>query len=96
MIPVQFHSEAEAELGEAVSFYELRLAGLGSSFAAEIQNSIRFIRAFPEGGSPVGGKLRKVVVKRFPYSVIYRSEAETIYIVAVAHNRRRPAYWKGR
>lgn len=96
MIPVQFHSEAEAELSEAASFYEARLVGLGTSFSAEAQTSIGFIRAYPDAGSPLGSKLRKLVIKRFPYSVIYRREELSIYVVAVAHHRRRPGYWKSR
>jgi hypothetical protein len=96
LIPVQFHSEAEAELGEAASFYESRLVGLGTSFSAEVQTSVRFIRTYPDAGSPLGRKLRVVVVKRIPYSVIYRRDEHCIYIVAVAHHRRRPGYWKGR
>ena len=96
MIPVQFHAEAEAELGAAASFYEARLVGLGSSFAAEVQATMGFIRTYPDAGSPLGRKLRKVVVKRFPYSVIYRHEDGCIYVVAVAHHRRHPGYWRMR
>jgi len=96
LILVQFHSEAEAELSEAASFYESRLVGLGTSFSAEVKTSVGFIRAYPDAGSPLGSKLRTVVIKRFPYSVIYRREEQIIYVVAVAHHRRRPGYWKGR
>jgi len=96
LISVQLHSEAEAELSEAALFYESRLAGLGSSFAAEVQASVGFIRAYPDAGFPLGSKLRKIVIKRFPYSVIYRREDQNIYVVAIAHHRRRPGYWKSR
>lgn len=96
MISVQFHSEAEAEFSDAASFYESRLVGLGTLFSAEVQTSVGFIRAYPDAGSPLGSKLRKVVIKRFPYSVIYRREEQSIYVVAVAHHRRRPGYWKDR
>ncbi len=96
MIPVQFHFEAETELGEAVSFYESRHTGLGIALAAEVQKSIGVIRSYPDGGSPLGGKLRRVIVKRFPYSVIYRRGEQVIYVLAVAHHRQRPGYWKSR
>ncbi|MFB3820344.1 MAG: type II toxin-antitoxin system RelE/ParE family toxin, partial [Candidatus Methylomirabilales bacterium] len=49
-----------------------------------------------ESGSPAGPKQRRVVVARFPYSIVYREDAESIVIVAVAHQRRRPGYWRGR
>lgn len=96
MIPIQFHSEAETDFNEAASFYESRLVGLGTAFSAEVQISLGFIRAYPDAGSPIGRKLRKVVVNRFPYSVIYQRDERGIYIVAIAHHRRRPGYWKSR
>ena len=85
-----------AELGEVASFYEAQLVGLGTSFSTEVQSSVGFFRTYPDAGSPLGRNLRKVVIKRLPYSVIYRHEEHCIYIVAVAHHRRRPGYWKGR
>lgn len=94
LIPVQFHVAAEIELGEAVSFYESRLAGLGTSFAAAVQGTVGFIRANPNAGSPLGAQLRKFAVRRFPYSVVYRCEEQRILILALAHHRRRPGYWK--
>jgi plasmid stabilization system protein ParE len=96
LISVQFHSEAEAEFIEAAAFYESRLVGLGTAFSAEVKTSVGFILAHPEAGSPLGRKLRKHVVRRFPYSLIYRHGEQSIYIVAVAHHRRRPGYWKNR
>lgn len=96
MIQVQFHSEAQAELGEAVEFYESRVAGLGMALAAEVHRTLGFIELSPTVGAPLGEKLRKLVVKRFPYSVIYRREERFIYVMAIAHDRRRPGYWKVR
>ncbi len=94
MIPVKFHFEAEAELTEAALFYEEKVVGLGTSFAAEMKSSIRFIQAYPEASPRLGRLLRKFVVKRFPYAIIYRHEEQHIFILAVAHDRRRPGYWK--
>ena len=96
LIPVYFHYEADSELGEAVSFYESRLVGLGISFTAEVRSSVGFISNNPDAGSPLGSKLRMVIVKRFPYSVIYRWDEKSIFILAIAHHRRRTGYWKGR
>ena len=66
MIPYKFHPDAEAELGDASLFYESRMAGLGKSFAAEVERTISLVREFPEAGSPVGPRRRQVVVARFP------------------------------
>lgn len=75
-------------------FYEERVVGLGTSFVAEVKNSVTFIQAYPEASPRLGHLLRKYVVKRFPYSIIYRHEEQRIFILAVAHDRRRPGYWK--
>ena len=96
MIPVKFHIEAEAELSGAALFYEERVVGLGILFAAEIKKSIEFIQTYPEASPRLGRLLRQFVVKRFPYTVFYRCEAQCILILAIAHNRRRPGYWKRR
>jgi plasmid stabilization system protein ParE len=96
VIAYSFHPEADAEFEEASLFYESRMAGLGRSLAAEIESTISLIREFPEAGSPVGTSHRRAVVARFPYSVVYRQYPDFIVVVAVAHQRRRPGYWRRR
>ena len=96
MIPYQFHSEAEDELAESAVFYESRVRGLGKTFSSEVQRTINLVRNYPELGSSLGSKARRVLVRRFPYNVIYRHESGQIFILAVAHQRRRPGYWKER
>lgn len=96
MIPYSFHPEAEAELTEAASFYESRVAGLGKSFTAEVVRTINLIREHPDAGSPVGLTRRRMLVHRFPYSVVYRRDPESVLILAVAHQRRRPGFWRRR
>ncbi|MFC0350494.1 type II toxin-antitoxin system RelE/ParE family toxin [Undibacterium danionis] len=87
---VKFHTEAEAELTEAALYYEDKVAGLGKSFVADIQNAVTFIRLHPDTPPRLGQLLRKFVVKRFPYSIIYQHDEHGIFILAVAHNKRRP------
>lgn len=94
MIPYSFHPEADAELEDASLFYESRMPGLGKSFSAEVERTITLIREFPDSGSPVGPNRRRVLVARFPYSVVYRRDPHSVVIVAVAHQRRRPSYWR--
>jgi len=96
VIPYKFHPDADVELEEAALFYESRMAGLGKSFAAEVDRTIALVRQFPEAGSPVGPKRRRVLVARYPYSIVYRQDQNAIVIVAVAHQRRRPGYWRRR
>ena len=96
MSPYEFHDEAEDELGESAVFYESRIAGLGELFTSEVQRAVNMIRDHPEIGSPLGAKVRRVLVRRFPYNVIYRHDAGRIFILAVAHQHRRPGYWRHR
>jgi plasmid stabilization system protein ParE len=96
VIAYSFHPDADAELAEASLFYESRLAGLGKSFAAEVERTISLVREFPDAGSAIGSGRRRVVVARFPYSIVYRHNPDSIVIVAVAHQRRRPGYWRRR
>ena len=96
MIAYFFHPEAVAELEDASIVYESRAAGLGKSFAAEVQLTITLIQRFPDTGLTVGHLRRRVVVPRFPYSLIYRHHTDAIIILAVSHQRRKPGYWRRR
>lgn len=96
MKPVEFHPSARAELDAAVEYYEVRLEGLGLRFLAAVQEASERIESSPEAGSPLPGELRKRLVQGFPFSVIYGVSEHRISILAVAHQHRRPGYWRRR
>ena len=81
---------------EAARFYEGQAPGLGSDFLDDVQRTIDRLRDNPELGQAVSGDLRRGLLSRFPYSLMYAVEPEQLLIVAVAHQRRRPDYWRGR
>jgi len=88
---------ALAELQDAAAFYtEKATAELGLALVAEFERGANFLLANPLIGSPFRGTSRRYVLRRFPYSIIYRATADQIQIVAVAHHRRRPGYWAKR
>ena len=91
-----FHPEARHELTESVSFYEARYAGLGLRFLAAVETTTGRIEEQPDAGSPLEGGYRKWIVAGFPFNVIYRVWDDYVYLVAVAHHRRRPDYWRDR
>lgn len=91
-----FHPEARAEMREAVEFYEARLNGLGLRFLSAVEQTTDRISAHPEAGTPLGSELRKWIVPGFPYNIIYRVWEDYTYLVAVAHQHRRPGYWRDR
>ena len=96
MIAYSFHPDADADLEEAIQFYEDRMRGLGRLFRAEIERTVFLIRQFPDAGMPEVLGCRRVVVARFPYSLVYRQALDGILVVAVARQRRRPGYWRTR
>lgn len=91
-----FHPEAEAEFNEAIDYYEEIEPGLGLDFALEVDSTIQRAVALPKTWPIVDGKIRRSLVRRFPYGVLYSEETQGIYIVAVMHLHRRPDYWKHR
>lgn len=96
MIPYAFHPDAEVELDHAARYYESRSAGLGTGLAQEVERTIALIREFPESGRSAGSNRRRIRVARFPYTIVYRADPDRIVILAVAHQRRRPGYWRAR
>lgn len=96
MTRVTFHVEAEAELVAAAANYERQRADLGLEFIAEVERATRALVVYPKIGHRFSRRLRRVLVRRFPYGLLYRVDPDTIRIVAVAHVRRRPGYWRHR
>ena len=98
MKPFRFSAPASEELAEAIRWYEDRRAGLGSELYDAVAAAVELIRTHPEIGAPRGGLFpsRQLRVARFPYKVVYRVREHDIYVIAVAHLRRRPGYWEHR
>ncbi|MEX0827497.1 MAG: type II toxin-antitoxin system RelE/ParE family toxin [Haliea sp.] len=92
----EFHPEADQELIKHAVFYEGREPGLGGRFIDEIETGIGILKLQPRIGQRFEGEFRYFVLDEFPYSLIYTIEPEKIWIVAVAHQHRRPGYWHKR
>jgi plasmid stabilization system protein ParE len=94
---VGFHPEARTELLASVTYYDEQADGLGRQFTDEVERAVGLVAEQPGLGAPiVGTELRRWALRRFPYYLIYRAEPETLLILAVAHQRRRPGYWEER
>ncbi len=93
---LEFHPEAELEFIEAAAYYELRVAGLGERFGAEIRRTTSLLLDHPEIGVALDPNLRQFTIDRFPYTLIYSFSAESLTVLAVAHQSRRPGYWRAR
>ena len=91
-----FHPEAVAELLGAAEWYEDQEPGLGRSFALEVTASILRILDFPEGWPVLEGEVRRCLVHRFPFGILYVEENKEVFVLAVMHLHREPGYWRYR
>jgi|SRR5215213_10974957 len=96
MIPYRFLSPAEEEMTEAALFYEEASDGLGSDFLDDVQRAIDRVIDYPHVGELIDSSIRRTLLHRFPFSLIYALEQNAIVIVAVAHHGRTPEYWRSR
>ncbi|MGP0594781.1 type II toxin-antitoxin system RelE/ParE family toxin [Nitrospira sp. T9] len=90
----EFHPEAEQEFIEAAAFYEQNVTGLGERFGKEVRRAIVRLMEYPQIGSQIDADLRRLLLTRFPYFLIYSSTSDLLRVVAVAHVHRRPGYWR--
>jgi plasmid stabilization system protein ParE len=93
---LEFHPEAELELIEATVYYDKQVPGLGERFESEIRYATDLLLDQPEIGLPADPDLRKFILTRFPFTLYYSVTADALRIEAVAHQSRRPGYWKSR
>lgn len=93
MRPVRFLRPAELELLDAARYYEIQARGLGREFLDKIDAAILDIREAPERWPIVNSCIRRRLVHRFPYALLYRVEPDAIIIQATMHLHRRPDYW---
>ena len=91
-----FHSEAEAEFIESSAYYENEIPGLGRRFGRAVKEALEIIAENPEIGLPLVSELRSFVIAGFPYSIIYAPYEGSLIVLAVAHGKRKPGYWRSR
>lgn len=96
MKQIRFHSAANTELLEAIQHYKEVSPGLAAMFAERINTALQLIHDNPEACQKVDLDLRQFPLGKFPYSLFYAVEHSIILVVAVAHHKRKPGYWKNR
>ena len=90
---VVYSTLARRELEDAARYYELEHEGLGQRFSLEVKKAARRITRYPRAWSLERGEVRKCPLHKFPYKLLYSIEKDHIFVIAVAHQHRRPDYW---
>lgn len=93
---VRFLETAERELEDAIDYYELELDGLGPRFKSEVKLALERISRFPHAWSVEIEDVRRCLLHKFPYKLLYSVESDHILVIAVAHQHRKPFYWLSR
>jgi len=99
--PVRFAPEVPDELAEAVLWYEARRSGLGGELLDEIDATLPLVegrpRSFPRlQDVSASHEVRRALLARFPYAIVFLVRREEVRVLAVAHVKRRPGYWLSR
>jgi toxin ParE1/3/4 len=96
-VTYEFHPAAEIEHLDNVTFYESLRAGLGTSYLAQFEAAMEIVCANPHR-FPVEQltEIRRIRLKGFPFTILFRQSGSMVQVLAVAHYRRRPQYWFGR
>jgi toxin ParE1/3/4 len=88
--------EADAELTDAMEYYEERRRGLGDEFFFAVDDALTAIRHRAESFPAVHGDVRRALLRRFPYGVYYFVEGDAVVVIAIFHGKRNPKRWQDR
>ena len=90
---IRFLTIAQQEVDGAYHWFEDRTKGAGDVFLDELDRIIELIRRFPFAGSEIEPDIRRSLLARFPYAVVYGIDGQTIVVIGVAHTHRKPLHW---
>ncbi len=94
---IQFHPKAMDEFSNSKNWYNKQEEKLGDLFVKEIGRGIDYIKIFPTLWSKYHRGTRRFILKKFPYSIIYKNlRPNRIVIVAIMHQKQKPDYWTNR
>jgi plasmid stabilization system protein ParE len=93
MMRVIFTRIARQELEDAIRYHELEYSGLGRRFKEEVRKAALRIAEYPKAWSIERGEIRKCLLHKFPYKLMYSVEEDHVLVISVAHQHRKPDYW---
>ncbi len=93
---LELHEQAEQELWDAMDYYDEKRKQLGQEFAQELRAIMKTVWEHPARFPTVKDNIRKAVVKKFPYIIIFEIQEDTVFVLAIFHTSRNPDSWEGR
>jgi plasmid stabilization system protein ParE len=96
MLPVDYLAAARRDFDEAFDWYAARSSDAAVGFVNEVNTALARMASDPERFAAVDNQHRQCPVSRYPFRIIYRVSGERVLVVAIAHAKRRPGYWKDR
>lgn len=96
MLPVDYLPGARCDFDESFDWYAERSPQAAARFANAIDDALSAAAEDPERFAAIDQRHRECPVRRFPFRIVYRVAVDRILVVAVAHAKRRPGYWKHR
>jgi plasmid stabilization system protein ParE len=93
---VSFHPEARDDYDSALAWYQARSSRAATRFETEVDRVVGLIAANPDSFPLYDDEHRFAILRKYPYSVVYRVEGNQVLVVAVAHSSRDAGYWSGR
>ena len=93
---LEFHPLADEEVAEVVAWYADRSVRAAEGFLMELDRAIDSVLETPRRWALGRFGVRRYLLHRFPFALVYREKGEVIEVIAVAHFRRRPGYWRSR
>lgn len=93
---IRLSPEAEADLTEAREWYSHQRKDLDAEFMQCVDGVLALIISHPNSFPVVYRTLRRAVVRRFPFAILYEVAADEIEVTAVFHSRRNPEFWQSR
>jgi len=90
------HDDARAEYIESYVWYHERGCHIAESFEREVENALESLQNYPERWPVYIGRWRRILLRRFPFGIVYGVMDNMIVVVAVMHTSRKPWYWRDR
>ena len=97
LIAYSFSPSARAELAKITARYRDEASEkVANDFVLELGRALDLVRRFPTLGAPDSKRTRKLLLIDFPHALVYRIQDEHLRIIAIAHERKRIRFWRGR